>query len=169
MKLLLSKKAVAYLQRIYNDLVSFIAYIRGKFWSLFVAKMGKKVYIARDCNLLSPQGIHIGNNVTVNRNTELAGHGGLFIGDYVMIGSNCNILTANHGSKDRIVPMMYQKIEPKKVVIEDNVWIGSNTTILPGVHIEKGSIIGAGAVVTKDVKKYSIVGGVPAKLIKKRF
>lgn len=58
--------------------------------------------------------------------------------------------------------------KPRPVVIDDDVWIGSRVTILPGVHIGKGSIIGAAAVVTHDVEPYTIVGGNPAKLIKKR-
>ena len=58
--------------------------------------------------------------------------------------------------------------EPKPVVIEDDVWIGGRVTILPGVHIATGSIIGAGSVVTKNVEPYTIVGGNPAHFLKKR-
>jgi maltose O-acetyltransferase len=62
-----------------------------------------------------------------------------------------------------------KKEKGKKVIIEDDVWIGRNAIIMPGIRIGKGSIIGAGSVVTKDVEPFSVVGGVPAKLIKKRI
>ena len=62
-----------------------------------------------------------------------------------------------------------KKEKGKKVIVEDDVWIGRSAIIMPGVKIGKGSIVGAGSVVTKDIEPFSVVGGVPSKLIKKRI
>lgn len=91
------------------------------------------------------------------------------IGQHVMMGPEVIVLTRNHRF-DRIdVPMWQQgHLDVEPVVIEDDVWIGTRAIILPGVHIGKGAVIGAGAVVTKDVPEYAIVGGNPARVIRLR-
>src|SRR5699024_4409224 len=95
--------------------------------------------------------------------------GEITIGNGVMIGPYCLIYTCNHNTKDLSVPMFKQGMDVMKpVVIEDDVWIGGRVIILPGVHIGTGAIIGAGAVVTKDVPEYAIVAGNPAKIIRYR-
>lgn len=87
----------------------------------------------------------------------------------VMIGEQLIAITQNHEFSDINVPMRLQGFKNcEPITIEDDVWIGSRVTILPGVKVGKGAIIGAGAVVTKDVLPYTIVGGNPAKLIKSR-
>ncbi|HOO26508.1 MAG TPA: DapH/DapD/GlmU-related protein [Clostridiales bacterium] len=73
-----------------------------------------------------------------------------------------------HSYTDPDTPIVDQPTDQRKITIEDNVWIGANAVITPGITIGTGSIIGAGAVVTKDVEPYSVMGGVPAKLIRKR-
>lgn len=91
------------------------------------------------------------------------------IGNYVMMGPNCCIMTVNHNYNRTDIPMLLQghsDISP--VIIEDDVWIGRNVLIMPGVRISMGSIIAAGAVVTKNVPRYAVVGGVPAKVIRYR-
>jgi len=122
-----------------------------------------------DCRLLSPGTISVGRNVYINHNSDIYGQGGVDIGNDVLIGPNTNILSVNHAFSDWKKPINTQGIVTKKVVIEDDIWICANVTILPGVTIGKGSIIGANALVAKSVKPYSIMGGVPAKLIRKRF
>lgn len=159
---------VIFLQKIYNFFYHFNAKSRAAFWSLFCRKMGKNVMIMSNCMIHSPFGIEIGNHVSINHHTVISGQGGLVIGNYTMIGNNVNILTSLHGFQRRDIPMRYQKIAYGKVIIEDDVWIGTNAVIMPGVIIGKGAIVGANAVVTKNVKSYSIVGGVPAKFIKHR-
>lgn len=91
------------------------------------------------------------------------------IGDYVLIGPNCQIITANHKHSAWDVPISLQWIEESPVKICDDVWLSANVVVLPGVTIGRGAIIGAGAVVTKDVPPFAIMGGVPAKLIRYRF
>ncbi len=91
------------------------------------------------------------------------------IGDNVMMGMDVIIMSGSHKFDNCSVPMIMQgnKIE-KEVIVEDDVWIGHRVIIMPGVKIRKGAIIGAGAVVTRDVPQYAIVGGVPARVIKYR-
>lgn len=88
------------------------------------------------------------------------------IGRNVMMAKDVTIITRNHETRDVRRPMISQGLTAHSpVVIEDDVWIGTRAIILPGVRIGKGSIIAAGAVVTADVKPYTVVGGVPAKVI----
>ncbi len=106
--------------------------------------------------------ITVGNNVFINSSCHFQDQGKITIGNNVLIGHNVVIATLNHNQN----PSHRASILPSPVEIKDNVWIGSNATILPGVIIDEGAIIAAGAVVTKNVKKNTIVGGNPAKIIK---
>lgn len=107
--------------------------------------------------------IFIGKNVFINHGCSFLDLGGITIEDDVMIGPQVNIITENHP----VDPKSRKSLELKSVTIKRNAWIGANATILPGVIIGENSIVAAGAVVTKDVPNNTIVGGVPAKLIKK--
>lgn len=107
--------------------------------------------------------IHIGKNVFINSGCKMQDQGGIFIGDDVLIGHNACLLTLNH---DFDVENR-QDMHPSAIHIANSVWLGSNVTVLPGVSIGEGAIVAAGAVVSKDVAERTIVGGVPAKLIKK--
>ncbi|MBV5329482.1 MAG: hypothetical protein JZU65_17965 [Chlorobium sp.] len=98
----------------------------------------------------------------------LYGHGGLKIGDNVSIATGSVIVPANHNFTRRDIPFKLQGSTGHGIVLEDDIWVGANVTILDGCRIGKGAIIGAGAVVTKDVAPFSIVGGVPAQFIKER-
>jgi len=91
------------------------------------------------------------------------------IGSNVMIAQMVTIRDTDHVYEDITRPMVSQGISTNPVVIEDDVWIGHGVTILKGVNIGRGSIIAAGAVVTKNVPSYSIVGGVPAREISRRI
>lgn len=93
---------------------------------------------------------------------------GLSIGDHCMIGGGVLICGVNHGQSRQNIPMRRQPHEAAPVTIEADVWVGMGAILLPGITIGTGAIIGAGAVVTKDVQAGAIVGGVPAKLIKSR-
>lgn len=97
-------------------------------------------------------------------------YGTCHIGRYVMMGTDVTIITRNHRFDRTDIPMMEQGFEEERpVYIGNDVWIGDRALILPGVHIGDGSIIAAGAVVTKDVPPYSIAAGVPARKIRDRF
>ena len=91
------------------------------------------------------------------------------IGRDVMIGEKLIAISRSHNFTDIHIPMRKQGWKPDQpIIIEDDVWIGSRVTILPNIRIGKGSIVGAGAVVTKNVPSYSIVAGNPSKIIGKR-
>uniref|UniRef100_UPI0030DD37B1 acyltransferase n=1 Tax=Calothrix sp. NIES-2098 TaxID=1954171 RepID=UPI0030DD37B1 len=109
--------------------------------------------------------LEIGNQVTVGTYVHMWCHGGIKIGDRVMIGSHTAITSVTHDYEQE---NMRRTGVTKKVVIEDDVWIGTHSVILPGITIGKGAVIGANSVVTKDVEPYSIVFGSPAKHYKFR-
>lgn len=94
--------------------------------------------------------------------------GGVEIGKYFHTGKGLTIFSANHNWKNSQKIPYDEKIILKRVIIEDFVWVGANVTIIPGVCIREGAIIAAGSVVTKNVEKYKIVGGNPAKVIGER-
>ena len=154
---------------LYNRFIFTVAILRALTWGLFLKKKGKGVYILEGCRLYNPRGIEIGDYSGINHHSELAGTGGLIIGKHVMIGPHCQILTSKHRNDDWRKPMSKQGFMTGRVVIGDDVWIGTNVIVLPNVTIGRGAILGAGTVVTKDVKPYSVVGGIPAKQIKFRF
>jgi acetyltransferase-like isoleucine patch superfamily enzyme len=106
--------------------------------------------------------ITIGKNVFFNTGCSFQDRGGISIGNGSMIGMNVTIATLNHGLSIETRNITY----PSPVIIGKNVWIGSNATILPGVTIGDNSVVAAGAVVTKDVPKNTVVAGVPAKVVK---
>lgn len=133
----------------------------------FIRQM-KKVRIMEAVRVDYPYRISLGSNITLNEGVFLSGFGGLEIGDNVRIGHRSSILTSEHQYDNTDVPIYQQGLTPKPVRIADDVWIGCQATILAGTTIGKGAVIAAGAVVTKDVEPYSIVGGVPATLIKSR-
>lgn len=137
---------------------------------------GTNVRIPRNCSFSGIENVHVGNDVFFGVDTRvLTTNAKLIIGNKVMFGPGVTIVTGNH-RMDLIGRYMCDITEADKrpeddqdVMIEDDVWIGSNATILKGVTIGRGSVIAAGSVVTKSFPPYSIIGGVPAKLIKERF
>jgi acetyltransferase-like isoleucine patch superfamily enzyme len=138
--------------------------LRYEFYKRTIDSLGSNVYFAFGSSL-SRRNISIGNNVRVGAFTHIAWAD---IGNDVLIAQNCFFLSGqNHHSIDRIdIPISQQPGELRKIYIGSDIWIGSNAIIMD--NIADGSVIAAGAVVVKSVENYSIVGGVPAKLIKRR-
>ncbi len=131
----------------------------------FIEHCGKKVNI--DKGAIFSRQLSIGDNSGIGQYSRLQGK--IVIGNNVMMGAECWIYTSNHEFSDPTRPMIEQGYQqPKPVTICDDVWIGGRVTILPGVTIGQGAVIGACAVVTKDVQPYAIVAGNPAHLIKYR-
>lgn len=143
--------------------------IRSKFYTFMFKKPGANIFIFPPFHFTSPEGIEFGNQINIAQNCLIGGAGKVEIGNFVMIGPNSCILSSNHGYNRPDIPMLRQKPTLAPVKIKDDVWIGANVVILPGVTVNQGAIVGAGSIVTKDVEPYSIVAGNPAKLLKKRF
>lgn len=106
--------------------------------------------------------IHLGKNVFINAGCKFQDQGGIYIGDNVLIGHNVVLATLNHNEDVK----KRGNLIPDPIKIGNDVWIGSNATILSGVNVGDGAIVAAGAVVTKDVEPKTIVGGVPARYIR---
>lgn len=136
----------------------------------------KGVTIGKQCKISGIKNIEIGKNSSIGgRALILCTRAKLIIGNYVMIGPQVTIITGDHKINaigKYMVNVSDSEKDPENdlpVVIEDDVWIGANSTILKGVTIGEGSVIAAGSVVTKNVPAYTVVGGVPVKIIKNRF
>lgn len=122
------------------------------------------VYNFRD---MPQSGIKIGQDSLVGEYTVIRGQGGVEIGDRVYTSPFTQIIAVNHVFDDPDQPFVDQGITAEGIVIEDDVWLGAGAVITDGVRVGRGAVVAAGAVVTKDVAPHTVVGGVPAKVIKK--
>jgi len=137
--------------------------------------LGDNVTISRNCQIVCTGviarkgvGISIGNYSAIGAMSFIGGQGGLKIGNNVIMGAGVKIFTENHKIEDLFKFIRDQGETRKGIIIEDNCWVGADAIILDGVKIGTGSVIAAGSVVSHDVDSYSIVAGVPAKVIRKR-
>lgn len=161
-----------FMHKVSNEAMKITAELNGRYHepeeirALFSELIGKPV--DQSFGLFPPfytdcgKNITVGKNVFINSGCHFQDQGGITIGDGVLIGHNVVLATLNHDFS----PKKRSTLRPAPIVIGENVWIGSNATVVPGVTIGNGSIIAAGAVVTKNVPENIIVGGVPAKIIK---
>ncbi len=156
------------INKIFCRLVDVQIFIRTFFWRLLLKKTGKNVSIRERVIIMSPQKVEIGDNSYLNAGTIVGGQYGVKIGKDVLIGYNVNIISVNHEYRYLNIPIRKQGIFGSPVVIEDNVCIGVNAVILPGVRIGKGAIISANVVVTRNIPPYTMVGGIPVKYVKYR-
>lgn len=153
-------------------------------------RLGKDVVFEKDVLVFHPENIEIGDNVYIGHYTILKGYyknrmvigdhtwigqqcflhsvGGLRIGKAVGIGPKVTILTSQHQTSNRDIPVYFSPLEFAEVVLEDGCDIGAGAIILPGVRVGEGAIVGAGAVVTTDIPSYEIWAGVPARRIRER-
>jgi maltose O-acetyltransferase len=131
-----------------------------------LAECGRNVNIEKGADFGTGRHVRIGDNSGIGINCKV-GH--IRIGRDVMMGPDCIMLSQNHRFDDPSRPMIEQGwYQPEPVEIGDDVWIGTRVIIMPGVKVDKGAILAAGAVVTKDVEAYAIMGGCPAKKIGSR-
>ena len=139
--------------------------LRGICGRLILSRCGKNVNIERGAVFSSK--VTLGNNSGIGICANISGE--THIGDNVMMGPHCTIYIRNHAFDRLDIPMCEQGFQSEKpIVIGNDVWIGGHVIILPGVQIGNGAIVGAGAVVTKNVPDYAIVGGNPARIIRYR-
>jgi acetyltransferase-like isoleucine patch superfamily enzyme len=115
---------------------------------------------------MSQSGIKIGKDSLIGEYSVIRGQGGVQIGDRVYTSPFTQIIAVNHVFDDPDRPFVEQGITAEGIVIEDDVWLGAGAVITDGVRVGRGAVVAAGAVVTKDVSPHTVVGGVPAKLIK---
>jgi acetyltransferase-like isoleucine patch superfamily enzyme len=115
---------------------------------------------------LPHSGITIGRDSLVGEYSVIRGQGGVTIGDRVYTSPFTQIIAVNHVFDDPNLPFVEQGITAQGIVVEDDVWLGAGAVVTDGVHIGRGAVIAAGAVVTKDVPAHTVVGGVPARVIK---
>jgi acetyltransferase-like isoleucine patch superfamily enzyme len=111
--------------------------------------------------------IHIGRDSLIGEYNVLRGQGGIRIGNRVYTAPNVQILAVNHVYDDPERPMIEQGITAEGIVVEDDVWIGAGAILTDGIRVGKGAVIAAGAVVTDDVPPHTVVGGVPARVLKR--
>jgi acetyltransferase-like isoleucine patch superfamily enzyme len=155
-----------------------------------LGSVGGNVVIEPGAKIFHPEYVAMGSNIYIGHNTIIKGHhrGNLVIGDDTWIGPQCFlhgagslnigarvgigaqviIITSFHKEEGRDIPILYSDIEFRGVVIEDDCDIGVGARILPGVTVGRGAQVGAGAVVTRDVERYSVVAGVPARVLRSR-
>lgn len=134
----------------------------------FFASSGKNLRVFDGATIKYPSELSAGDNLSIGQGCFVVCKGGLHIGSNVMIGAGAKIVTTfhNYSSVDR--PMFEQGMGEAPIHISDDVWLGFNAVVLPGVRIGRGAILAAGTVVTKDVPEMAIVGGVPGKVIRIR-
>lgn len=129
---------------------------------------GKNITIDSDVWINQPENISIGEETFIGRNVYLNAYDSITIGSFCGIAAGCKIITGNHDVNNLKIEFKYEAILTAPIIINDGVWLGYNVIVLPGVTLGKGCVVGAGSVVTKSFDDYSVIAGVPAKLIKMR-
>lgn len=139
--------------------------LRGSLTSHFLANCGTNLKMSSGVKLYNTENVNVGDNVYIGLNSYIGG-GKVFLDDEVMIGPFCTIVAGDHTMQNG--SYRYGAYNYGSISIGKGTWLGSHCVITNNVKIGKGCLIAAGSVVTKDVEDFSIVGGVPAKTIKKR-
>jgi len=133
--------------------------------------VGEQFSCMRDCFLAAGDGrIEIGDRVRFNTNVHMNAciRGRIVLGNDVLVGPNVVMRTSDHVTTALDRPITQQGHISGEIIVEDDVWLGGNVSLVGGVHVGRGAVVAAGAVVIHDVEPYTIVGGVPARFIKKR-
>ena len=137
-------------------------HLRMWIYKILGAKIGRSV-IFRRTELLEPQKLVIGDHCSIGWHCLLDARGGITIGDNVNISSYVKIITAGHDVRSKVFAGT-----KSPVIVERDVWLATGCTILEGVHIGEGAVVACGAVVNKDVPAFTVVGGIPARMISER-
>jgi acetyltransferase-like isoleucine patch superfamily enzyme len=148
-------------------------FFRKLIYKCFLFKCGSGFYTAQRIKIQSPWNVSIGDNVGLNYGVWIASNFNpkamISIGPNVLIGPYTVIHSGNHRFMDTTLPINKQGFEFKPIIIEEDVWIAAHCTILSGVKIGKGAVVGAGSVVTHDIEPFTVVAGVPARLLHSRI
>lgn len=135
-------------------------------FSARVGRFDKNSYIGSHVVLKNLHNLQVGENFSLHDFCYVDAVGGIRVGDNVSIAHGSSLISFNHSWEFLELPIKYNPIKEGPIIIEDDVWIGCGVRVMPGVTIGQRSIVAAGSVVVKDVPANTIVGGVPAKLIK---
>ena len=143
-------------------------FARSIIFKVILKRVGKRVFIDSKVYFRYPKKIKLGNDVSINRGCEFypsyySKNGYIELKNNIRVGPSVKFLAAGHDYNTK-----YLKDTADKIIVEDDVWIGANCTILQGVKIGRGAVVAAGAVVNKNLDDFKIYGGIPAKEIKKR-
>ena len=132
-------------------------------------RLGDDVHIARFVTLRAGErGITLHDNVGINMRCYIDGNGGVEVGSHTLFSPGVHCISGNHIFDDRETPIKYQGTAYGKITIGEDCWLGTNVVVLPGVTIGRGAVVGAGAVVTKDIPPFAIALGIPAKVVGER-
>lgn len=146
----------------------FLNWFKASFLRLNGARIGKRCVFYPSVWIAPGRGLVLGDDVDLALGVLVTTSGGVEIGDRTLVGYRAQIISANHRIPEEKGRIFGAGHDRAKVVIGQDVWIGGNSMIMPGVTIGDGAIVAAGSVVSKDVASYTIVGGVPAKPLKER-
>ncbi len=146
----------------------FISEIKAFILRVVGAKVGKRCTIYPGVWVFPGKGLFVGDDVDLALGVLITTNGSVRIGNRVLIGYRTQILSSNHAIPDGKGKIFEAGHTYKPIRIDDDVWLGANVIVLSGVHIGEGAIIAAGSVITKDVSPFTIVAGVPAKVVKTR-
>lgn len=142
--------------------------LRALVYRIICRRVGRRFVVMEGAKILYPSRLEVGSDVMINENCYLHCVGGVKIGDWVRIAPGAKIFTWNHRFEDAAVPIKRQGGDVRAVEIGEDVWIGTDAVVVPGVRIGRGAVVGAGAVVTRDVPDLAVVAGVPARVIGRR-
>ncbi len=143
-------------------------WLKASFLRMQGAQIGKRVVFYPGVWIAPGRNLTVGNDVDFALDVLVSTSGGVAIGDRTLIGYRTQLISSNHKMPDDRGMIFRAGHNHEPIVIERDVWIGANCTILPGVRIGEGAVVGAGSVVAKDVEPFTVVGGVPAKMIRPR-
>lgn len=151
-----------------SNIIKIIRKIRQKYWKYRLGECGTNFCCCSGVVIYSAKNVSVGNSVRIGEKSYLNAKGGIRIGNNVKFGPQVFIWSSNHNYfAPKNLPYDNKQID-KLVTICDNVWVGAKASIIPGVTIGEGAVIGMCAVVTKDVPPCAVVGGNPAKILKYR-
>lgn len=132
-------------------------------------RIGDDSHVSRNVTVRTRAGeIRVGRQVNIGSGTFIYSHGGVEIGDYCLVANNVEMLSADHRIDRVDTPIRFQGRTEDRIVIGEDVYLGTHSVILGGVRIGRGAVIGAGAVVTRDVPDFAVAVGVPARVVRMR-
>lgn len=142
--------------------------VRNVFYRLLGMKASGIFWIQPGVTIVNLRKLKVGRNFGCNSGTYINAVGGISMGDDVLLGSNVTVSSGKHEIEGRESSVFSRPVTPLEITFGNDVWIGAGATILPGIHVASGTVVGANAVVTKNTLPYSVMVGLPAKAIRYR-